>query len=313
MQGCATLFLAVFSGSFFFPGQRTDLAPCGIFLTAQSVLPSRRRAILFPKELRCEAGSGRQPVADLETIDVQSVFGGPSARAPRQRRPGSCPGRSYAACPGRDTLNGSTGRAAVHGSSARIRVPCLGGPTGPGARRATPGVSGRIEYSLARCRELLSPPVGTTGRKTGRPHLPSAYRGRMGICLPSGDNDRLSFRRRAFLQPGQLQRQPSIRRCIQGFLSRTSEVGSYPPNAIGLYDMHGNVWQWCADWYGRTYYQKSPVDNPPGPTNGSRRVIRGGEWYGDARDCRSAFRYADLPRLVRFCLHYEPRPISAGS
>ena len=89
------------------------------------------------------------------------------------------------------------------------------------------------------------------------------------------------------------------------FLSRSAEVGSYPPNAFGLYDMHGNVWQWCADWYGRTYYQESPVDDPRGPTQGSRRVIRGGEWYGDARDCRSAFRYADLPTGVFYVMGFR--------
>ncbi len=79
------------------------------------------------------------------------------------------------------------------------------------------------------------------------------------------------------------------------FLVRTTEVGSYPANAFGLYDMHGNVWEWCADWYGVGYYKNSPVDDPPGPKTGSARVIRGGEWYADGRDCRSAFRYADLP------------------
>jgi formylglycine-generating enzyme required for sulfatase activity/outer membrane protein assembly factor BamB len=79
------------------------------------------------------------------------------------------------------------------------------------------------------------------------------------------------------------------------FLTRTTPVGSYPPNAWGLYDMHGNVWEWCADWYGRTYYKSSPVDDPRGPKSGSMRVIRGGEWYGDGRDCRSAFRYAEMP------------------
>lgn len=79
------------------------------------------------------------------------------------------------------------------------------------------------------------------------------------------------------------------------FLVRTTTVASYTPNAFGLYDMHGNLNEWCLDWFDRDYYRVSPVDDPRGPEHGSRRVIRGGDWYSDGRDCRSAFRYADVP------------------
>jgi formylglycine-generating enzyme required for sulfatase activity len=79
------------------------------------------------------------------------------------------------------------------------------------------------------------------------------------------------------------------------FLKRTHTVGSYRPNAFGLFDMHGNLHEWCLDRFDRDYYRNSPVDDPRGPEQGSRRVIRGGDWYSDARDCRSAFRYADVP------------------
>jgi formylglycine-generating enzyme required for sulfatase activity len=51
-------------------------------------------------------------------------------------------------------------------------------------------------------------------------------------------------------------------------LGRTTAVGSYRANAFGLYDMHGNVWEWCADWYGSGYYSESPVNDPPGATAG---------------------------------------------
>ena len=59
----------------------------------------------------------------------------------------------------------------------------------------------------------------------------------------------------------------------------TAPVGSFEPNAFGLYDMHGNAWQWCADRYGKDYYAASPTDDPTGPDSGKERVLRGGSWY----------------------------------
>jgi uncharacterized protein (TIGR02996 family) len=74
-------------------------------------------------------------------------------------------------------------------------------------------------------------------------------------------------------------------------LQRTTPVGSYPPNGWGLYDMHGNVFEWCADWYRDDYYPQSPRQDPPGPLRGLPRVIRGGGWYCSGRHCRSADRF----------------------
>lgn len=73
----------------------------------------------------------------------------------------------------------------------------------------------------------------------------------------------------------------------------TQIVGSYPANAYGLYDMQGNVWEWCADWYGA--YPTSAVSNPTGPVSGSTRVSRGGSWSYFADPCRSALRYPNPP------------------
>ncbi len=60
--------------------------------------------------------------------------------------------------------------------------------------------------------------------------------------------------------------------------ARLAPVKSYPPSAFGLYDMCGNVAEWCADWYAADYYAGSPRENPPGPSEGAERVVRGGSW-----------------------------------
>ena len=79
------------------------------------------------------------------------------------------------------------------------------------------------------------------------------------------------------------------------FRARTTRVGQFPANAFGLHDMHGNVWEWCLDWYNVDYYDRTVAKDPLGPKTATSRVIRGGGWYSDARDCRSSFRYAEHP------------------
>jgi len=72
-------------------------------------------------------------------------------------------------------------------------------------------------------------------------------------------------------------------------------VEYYAANGYGLYDMVGNVWEWVNDWYQSDYYSESPTNDPPGPSSGSYRVLRGGYWYGSAINLRVASRDDDAP------------------
>jgi formylglycine-generating enzyme required for sulfatase activity len=80
--------------------------------------------------------------------------------------------------------------------------------------------------------------------------------------------------------------------------SHSHPVGEKAPNAFGLYDMHGHMWEWCWDRYGEDYYRNSPVDDPQGPSSGSLRIERGGDgWNNDPPHLRSAYRDHQVPSL----------------
>jgi sulfatase modifying factor 1 len=72
-------------------------------------------------------------------------------------------------------------------------------------------------------------------------------------------------------------------------------VKSLKPNGYGLYDMIGNVWEWCADWYDSAYYDASSGKSPRGPVTGTHKVLRGGAWYCDAKEVRVTNRFFALP------------------
>ena len=114
--------------------------------------------------------------------------------------------------------------------------------------------------------------------------------------------DQASFGKRYQLPAPRSSRRGSHRKAAQPKIRirpnmHTNVAASFQPNAFGLYDMHGNVWEWCADVYSAQYYAHSPRLNPLNAGEGASRVLRGGSWVTKASTLRSANRSRAWPDL----------------
>lgn len=108
----------------------------------------------------------------------------------------------------------------------------------------------------------------------------------------------------ADLSAGELWPTWSVHDCRDGFAA-TSSVGSFSPNRFGLYDMLGNVWEWCSDWFGKGYYELGPQSNPQGPQSGAYRILRGACWDSAPRYVRSASRNMRSPGSSGYALGFR--------
>lgn len=126
----------------------------------------------------------------------------------------------------------------------------------------------------------------------------------MGICLQAGSTLPFSFG--SILNDpmanynGEI---PSTFSKLGKYIAHSTSVGTYPPNSWGLYDMHGNVWEWVSDWY-EPYSTQSAI-NPQGLASGTEKIIRGGSWYYGVENAQSCTRRKHRPYLWGFSIGFS--------
>ena len=126
----------------------------------------------------------------------------------------------------------------------------------------------------------------------------------MGICLPRGTTTPYRF--------GTALKENQAHISGEVSLERPAVVGSYPPNAFGLYDMDGNVAEFCNDGYDGGYYEDCPIDDPPGSSDRWYVVERGGFWTGNADFARSARRGSVFPWAPHLCIGFRLARTNSG-
>ena len=157
------------------------------------------------------------------------------------------------------------------------------GPVAPAGRGSHPVVLVRYEDAVAYC-DWLSDAIGRRVRLPTEAEWEKAARGGAeGLRYPWGDE--ISATRANYLPDAASKMQRGTR-----------PTGTYEPNAYGVYDMIGNVWEWVSDWYGADYYAGADSDNPRGPSSGNTRIVRGGSWVNDdVSMLRCAYRHRVPP------------------